>query len=114
MQRDLLADRRHVAQRLGRDREAVADAAAAEHDDVVGPADRDLAPHQRDHADSPSPARLQRRAVDVADRDGERVGRVVGLSAARGARSSAWTMRATWSLPARPLPQTAPLTCCGV
>ena len=31
-----------------------------------------------------------------------------------GSASSAWTMRLTCSLSARPLPQTAPLTCCGV
>ncbi len=28
--------------------------------------------------------------------------------------SSVWTMRCTWTLAARPEPQTAPLTCCGV
>ena len=30
-----------------------------------------------------------------------------------GSRAASATMRATCSLPARPLPQTAPLTCCG-
>ena len=29
-------------------------------------------------------------------------------------RESAATIRATWSFGARPFPQTAPLTCCGV
>ena len=28
--------------------------------------------------------------------------------------SSVWTIRCTWSLAARPEPQTAALTCCGV
>ena len=68
---------------------------------------------QRDHA-TPASAASQRRAVGVADRDRERVGGVVGLAAARRATSSAWTIRWTWSLAARPEPQTAPLTCCGV
>ena len=31
-----------------------------------------------------------------------------------GSASSVWTIRCTWSLAARPEPQTAPLTCCGV
>ena len=49
VQRDLLADGGHAAQRLGGHREAVADA-GGEHDDVVGAADRDLATHHRNHA----------------------------------------------------------------
>ena len=101
---------RDVPQRLGRDGQPVADAAAGD-DDVVGAAHRDLAGEQRDHAAASAAA--QRRAVGVADRDRERVGRVVGPRQL-GSASSVCTIRCTWSLAARPEPQTAPLTCCGV
>src|SRR4029079_18221314 len=43
------ADTGHVAQRLRRDRQPVADA-AAQDDDVIAAADRDLALDERDHA----------------------------------------------------------------
>ena len=48
VQRGLAADGGHVAQRLGGDGGAVADA-AAEQQDVVGAAHRDLAAQQADH-----------------------------------------------------------------
>ena len=48
-QRDRLARGRHLAQRLGRDRQAVADARGGLDDDVVGAADGDLAGDERDH-----------------------------------------------------------------
>jgi len=49
MQRDLAADRRDVAQRLPRHRQAVADAGGGLHDDVVCAAHRDVTSDQRDH-----------------------------------------------------------------
>ena len=49
VQRDRLADRRDLAQRLGRDRQPVADP-AGQDDDVVGAADGDLAADECDHA----------------------------------------------------------------
>ena len=50
-QRRRFAHARDVAQRLGGDREPVADAAAGD-DDVIAAADRDLAREQRDHAET--------------------------------------------------------------
>ena len=44
---------------------------------MVGAADRDLAASERDHV-APLERRRARRAVGVADRDRQRVGRVVG------------------------------------
>ena len=67
-----------MAERLRGHAQAVADA-RAEHDDVVAAADRDLTLDERDHADDLLERGLQRRAVGVADRDRERVGRMVGL-----------------------------------
>ena len=62
----------------------------------------------------PATALRQRRVVGVADRDRERVGGVVGRGALGQRRAAPATIRATWSLSARPVPQTAALTCCGV
>ena len=102
---------RHVAQRLGRHRQPVADAAARD-DDVVGAADRDRALEQRDHptlvsaAASGAPLAWQ---IATASASAAWSGRGSSSSA-----SSVWTIRCTWSFAARPEPHTAPLTCCGV
>ena len=87
VERRRLARGGHLAQRLGRHREPVADAAAGD-DDVVGPPDGDLAARaiMRATLARAPPARrclvreraAHRRGVGVADRDGERVGGVVG------------------------------------
>src|SRR4051812_8929406 len=106
VQRDVLADRRHAAQRLGRHGEPVADA-AGEDDDVVGPPDGDLAAHQRDHA-ATSPTWLTWQ-IATASASAAWSGR-----GGSGSESSVWTIRPTWSLSARPVPHTAPLTCWGV
>ena len=105
--------RRDLAQRLGRDRQPVADAAGGLEHDVVGAADRDLAGDERDH----------RAATAARRRSGARLAWQTATASAsaawsgarrRGSASSAATIRVTWALAARPLPQTAPLTCCGV
>jgi hypothetical protein len=55
MQADGCADRRDVAQRLGRHCGAVADAAAEDHDVIRAP-HRDLSTQQRDHRRAPAAA----------------------------------------------------------
>src|ERR1700683_2475843 len=112
MQADLLADRGHVAQRLRGHRGAVADAAAQDNH-VVAAAHRDLAVDQRDHAPAPasSLARGAQLAWQMATASASAAWSGRGSSASP---SSVLTIRATWSLGARPLPQTAPLTCWGV
>jgi hypothetical protein len=52
--------------------------------------------------------------VAVADRDRERVGGVIASRLLAGRLSSVLTIHDTCSLGARPLPQTAALTCWGV
>jgi hypothetical protein len=49
VQRHGAAHARHLAQRLGRDGQAVADPASGLDHHMVGPADRDLAGDERDH-----------------------------------------------------------------
>ena len=111
VQRDRLARGRDVAQRLGRDGEPVADAAAVD-DDVVGAAHRDLALEQGDHAVAASAAASGARlAWQIATASASAAWSGCGSSVQREQR---WTIRCTWSLSARPLPQTAPLTCWGV
>ena len=83
----VLADRRRVAQRLGRDRQPVADAAAGDDDVVACAAPR---PRRRGaRSCGAADRRAQGGAVGVADRDGQRVGRVVGRRQARSARAGA-------------------------
>ena len=53
VQGDLPTHRRHVAQRLGRDGDPVADA-AAQHDHVVRAANRHFTPKHGDHARAPA------------------------------------------------------------
>src|SRR4051794_6406522 len=102
--RELAADARDVPQRLGGHGEPVADAAAAHHH-VIGTADRDLAFEQRDHeasaAASGAPFVWQ---MAMASASAAWSGRGSSSSASR-----VCTIRCTWSLAARPLPQTAPL-----
>src|ERR1019366_859909 len=112
VQRDLLADGRHVAQRLAGDGQAVADI-GAQHDHVVGAAHRHLAAQQRDHA--PTRARALASGAQLAWQTATASASAAWSGRGSSARpSSTWTMRETWSFCARPLPQTAPLTCCGV
>ena len=111
VQRGLLADRRGVAERLAGDGEPVADAAARD-DDVVGPPHGDLAGEQRDHAAAPTAARSDAPfAWQIATASASAAWSGRGRSVSD---SSAWTMRWTWPLSARPEPHTAPLICCGV
>jgi hypothetical protein len=56
VQHDVASHGGDVLERLGRDREPVADAAAVDHH-VVPPAHRDLAGDERDHVDTPATAR---------------------------------------------------------
>ena len=99
---DRRPDGRHVAQRLGADREAVADARRRLDDDVVGAADRDVAGDQRDHR-APPPPRARRSGRGWRGRSPPRARRRRGRASAAVARpSSAWTIRVTWSLSARP------------
>src|SRR5262249_7394184 len=100
-----------LAQRLGRDREPVADAARRLDDDVVGAADRHVAGDERDHPASAAAASGAGVAWQMATASASAAWSGRGGS---GSESSAWTIRATWPLSARPVPQTAPLTCCGV
>ncbi len=93
VQRDLLADRRHVAQRLCRDGRAVADAVAQDHD-VVGAAYGHLSAQQRDHA----PARAS--ALDSGAQLAWQIATASASAAWSGrgscsSASSALTMRAT-------------------
>ena len=112
VQRDRLADRRDVAQRLGRDGEPVADAGRRLDDDVVGAPDRDLAGDEGDHrAAATAWASGAWLAWQIATASASAAWSGVGSS---GSESSACTIRPTCSLAARPLPQTAPLTCWGV
>ena len=108
-QRRLLAHARDVAQRLRRHVEAVADAAAGDHH-VIGRA----APRPRRRR-ARSRSRFQRcghrRPVGVADRDGERVGRVVGPRQLLAAPAASGPSAEPGPWPARPEPQTAALTC---
>ena len=121
VQEHLVADRRHVPERLGRHRQPVADPAAVDHD-VVAAADRDGAGDQGDH-----PARRRRpgphRVPTSARTSGARFRSQIATASASAAwsgeggpdnASSRATIRPTCSLPARPCPQTASLTCCGV
>jgi len=105
VQRDLAPDARHVAQRLGGDGQPVADPTGHDHH-VVGTADRHLAFDERDHAASTTWFAWQ---MATARASAAWSGR-----GASGSESSAWTIRPTWSLSARPVPHTAALTCWGV
>ncbi len=107
---DLPADRRHVAERLRGDRQAVADPLAVD-DDVVGPPDRDGAADERDHARATAAASGARFAWQTATASASAAWSGAGGA---GSESRCWTMSWTWALPARPLPHTAPFTCCGV
>ena len=112
VQRHRAADAGHLAQRLGRHGQAVADAAGGLDHDVVGAADGDLAGDERDHpATAAAAASGAWLAWQMATASASAAWSGRGGS---GSDSSVWTMRATWSLSARPLPQTAPLTCWGV
>ena len=92
-----------MAQRLGRDRRAVADA-AAQDDDVVGAPHRDLAAQQRDHAPTPRVSARATAARSWRGRSRPRARRRRDRGAARSARpSSALTIRATWSLLGAPV-----------
>ena len=105
--------RRHLAQRLRRHREPVAHAAAGQHH-VVGPPDRDLAATRSAITPPPSgwPPAAGRRSRGRWRPRGRRPRGPA--AAAPSSASSACTIRWTWPLPARPEPQTAPLTCWGV
>ena len=121
----VLAGGRDVAQRLGRDREPVADAAAGD-DDVVGAADGDLAGEEGDHqTHRPSgggASRPPRRASAAV------IGAALAWQIATASASAAWSGRGSSASASRrldhaldlvpcprgPEPQTAPLTCWGV
>ena len=112
VQRDGAAHAGDLAQRLGRDGQAVADPARGLDHHVVGAADRDLAGDERDHpATAAAAASGAWLAWQMATASASAAWSGRGGS---GSESSAWTIRATWPLSARPVPQTAPLTCCGV
>src|SRR4051812_24488539 len=125
MERGGLPGGRHLPQRLGRDREAVAHAAAGDHD-VVGAPDGDLAREQGDHRRPVlvrRPPTVSRWGCARARRMGAELAwqmataRASAAWSGRGSSSRArrvWTIRWTWSLAARPEPHTAPLICCGV
>ena len=109
VQRGRLADGGNVPERLGRDGEAVADAAAVD-DDVVGAADGDVAADERDHpVIAIATGAWLRWQMATARASAAWSGR-----GGSGSASSAATISCTWSLSARPEPQTAPLTCWGV
>src|SRR5438093_10250676 len=93
VQRDLVARRRDVAQRLRRHREPVTHA-AAEHDHVIRAPNGDLALDERDHDAASavaSGARL-RWQMATASASAAWSGRGTSVSA-----RSAWTICATWS-----------------
>ena len=101
-----------LAQRLGRHGEGVAHAAGGLEHDAAGAADGDLAGDGRDHAGTGSAAASGAwLAWQMAT---ARASAAWSGRGASGSDSSAWTMRPTWSLAARPVPHTAPLTCWGV
>ena len=109
VQRGRLARGGNVLERLGRDGEAVADAAAVDHD-VVGTADGDVAADERDHpVIAIATGAWLRSQMATARASAAWSGR-----GGSGSASSAATILCTWSLSARPEPQTAPLTCWGV
>ena len=111
-QRHRPADRGDVLERLGRHREAVADARRGLEHDVVGPADGDLARDQRDHR---APAMACASGAWLTWQTPTASASVAWSgSGSSGSPSTAQTIRATWSLAARPVPQTACLTCWGV
>ena len=112
VQRDGAAHAGDLAQRLGRDGQAVADPARGLDHHVVGAADRHLAGDERDHpATAAAAANGAWLAWQMATASASAAWSGRGGS---GSESSAWTIRATWPLSARPVPHTAPLTCCGV
>ena len=80
---------------------------------MVAAADRDLALDERDHALAFASAACSGAplAWQIATASASAAWSGFGSS---GERSRDWTMRWTWSLAARPEPQTAALTCCGV
>src|SRR5207302_9757730 len=97
----VLAHGRHGLERLGRDREPVADAAALDHD-VVGPPDHHAPSHRGDHASA-----FVRAAALAWQMATARASAAWSGSGGVGSLSSAPTMRCTWPFSARPLPHTA-------
>src|SRR5207247_1513240 len=117
VQRDAAPQRRHLLERLGRDREPVTDAARGLQHDVIGAPDRDLARDQRDHGAAPVsalPVRPRSGAWLAWQMPTASASAAWSASGPAGSESSTWTIRVTCALAARPLPQTAPLTCWGV
>ena len=114
VQRDRPADRGHVAQRLGRDGEPVADAATPVSTTTWSARRTATSPATRAIIAAPATAR-PRAARGWRGRSRRRARRRRGRAwRRRSARAAPGPCAPTWSLSARPVPQTAPLTCCGV
>src|SRR5205823_13104664 len=110
VEHDLLPYGWHVAERLGRDRQLVADPAAT-HNDVARASEQDLPRDQRDHTAPTALASGARLRSHTATASASAAWSDAGCSASPSRRV---TILATCCFPARPCPQTAPLTCCGV